>query len=602
MVAALRGAARLEVLDDHPRADIAQGRKDDAGPVAVPVLGLDRHRTKRPRSMSAFVPPGLGTLARFGPPGPSRQPPLDRVQSAAPAQYRAVAIRDLEAHEQMGRQHALQPRRRPRVARNGYTARAVEEPGQRLVQRAVPEPRPGDEFPSCAGQRHHRPAHALGQGTQERERLLPEHPRHEPLEPAGVEVHQHVERNRQRQSVVVLAGREPVGESERLVADPQRVGIIRLARGRHAGRDVLAAENQRANRVLVEPREPLLESPPVHDVRRDPGIVEREYRIVAHHRARAAELVLHDAKPLELPGIALHEGMCTVVSALDQPGADEDLPRTLPAHRREPHPTAGHERQSVERDLLEHHRLGAACIPVRVEVGAAHEIARRLLHPLGADPAGHERVRAFGLHDLGGDDPGRDGRVEHRARGQPKSGPAKTRVPPLRRAGADAAKQPREERPVNPSRRGSELAGPDSELAADVEDLAVHVQPVTHPGRREGVPPAEPAHRLARILRDRPEAAPEVYDSKEIRARIGEAALGGLGRGLAPRAPFAGIGHAQEARDDQHVGDAAERVRFEQHAPDSRVQRQPRQPAPDLRQLAVGVRSPPARAGAAGRR
>ena len=444
MVAALGRTARLEVLHDHPRADVAQGRIDDAGAVAGPILGLDRHRPERPRRMPALARPGHGTLARFDRFGPSGQPPLDRVEPATPAQHRAFPVRDLEAHQQMGGQHTPQPRRRPRVARNGYAARAVEEPGERLVQRAVPEPRPGDELPSQAGQRHHRPADTLGQGAQERKHLLLQHPRHEPLEPAGIEVDQHVVRDRHRQSVLVLAGREPVGEPQRLAADPEHVGKVRLAGETHTGRDALAAKLQHPGPVLAEPREPLLEGSPVHDMRRDPGIVECEHCIVAHHRARAAELVLHDAKTRELPGIALHEGMGALISALDQPGTHEDLSRALPAHRREPHPAAGDEGQSVERDLLEHHGLGAACIPVRVEVGAAHEITGRLLHPLRADPAGHERVRTVRLHDLGGDDPRRHGRVKHRARGQTERGPAKAGVPSLRRAGADTAQQSRE--------------------------------------------------------------------------------------------------------------------------------------------------------------
>ena len=145
---------------------------------------------------------------------------------------------------------------------------------------------------------------------------------------------------------------------------------------------------------------------------------------------------------------------------------------------------------------------------------------------------------------------------------------------------------------MDPPRGRSERAGPDSELAAEVEDLAVHVQPVPHPGRREGMPPAESAHRLARIFCDRAEAAPEIDDSEKVGPRIGESALGRLRRRLAPGGPFAGIGHAQEARDDQHVGHATERIRFEQHPPDSRVERQSRQPPADLRQPAVGVERP----------
>ena len=208
-VAALGGGARLKVLDNHPRPDVVQRRKNDAGPVADPVLGFKDHagpaagsllisedhagpaagsllisedragpaagsllipedRAGRaagsllvpedragPAAGSLLVPDddtgraagsilgfhgygaecprGVPVLAAAGdddalPPGTSDQPPFDLVEPAAPAQHRAVPIRDLEAHEQMSRQHASQPRRRPGIARNAYAAGPVEEP------------------------------------------------------------------------------------------------------------------------------------------------------------------------------------------------------------------------------------------------------------------------------------------------------------------------------------------------------------------------------------------------------------------------------------------------------------------------------------------
>ena len=322
---------------------------------------------------------------------------------------------------------------------------------------------------------------------------------------------------------------------------------------------------------------------------RDPCIVEREDRIIGHHRARAAELVLHGAKPRQLLPIALGEGVSAHVSVLDKPGAHEDLARALTAHRREPHPAPGDERQPVQRHLLEHHRFGAARIPMRVEVGAAHEIAGRLLHPFRTNPPGDERVRPLGLHHLGGDDPRRNARMEDRARGKPERGPAQTGVLALGRACAHAAQQSREQGPVNPPGRGPESARADPELVAYVADLAMDIEPIPHPGRRQGIPAAEPAHRLARLVRHRPEAAPEIDDPEKIGAGVGEPGVGDLRLRPSLGTPLARIGHAQEARNDEHVGGASKGVRFEQHAPDPRIERKSREPAPDLREIAAGI-------------
>ena len=68
--------------------------------------------------------------------------------------------------------------------------------------------------------------------------------------------------------------------------------------------------------------------------------------------------------------------------------------------------------------------------------------------------------------------------------------------------------------------------------------------------------------------------------------------MGGRRRRAPPGPPLAGVGHAQEARDDQHFGDAPERVGLQQHAPDPRIEREPREATADLRESAVRVHRP----------
>ena len=134
------------------------GRRTDPRPRPAPLRTSTTHaRARATRTRDPFAARPTRTV---------RPAALHRVEPAAPAQHRAFPVRDLEAHQQMGRQHTPQPHWRPRVARNGYAARVVEEPGERLVQRPVPEPRPGDELPSQAGQRHHRPANILGRARK----------------------------------------------------------------------------------------------------------------------------------------------------------------------------------------------------------------------------------------------------------------------------------------------------------------------------------------------------------------------------------------------------------------------------------------------------
>ena len=238
--------------------------------------------------------------------------------------------------------------------------------------------------------------------------------------------------------------------------------------------------------------------------------------------------MLGGPQPRQHPRVVLGEGVAACIPVLDEPGAQEDLAGALAAHRRVPHLAPGDEGQPVQRHLLEHHRLGAAGVPVRVEVGAAHEVAGRLLHPLRADPSGHERIGPAGLHHLGRHDPRRHRRMQGRARGEPERGPAKARVLPFRRARPHATQQPREQGAVDPPGRGRPRpARADPELAAYLADLAVHVGPVPHPGRREGMPAAEPARRPVRLVHGGPEAAPELDDPEEVGARVREPGAGG---------------------------------------------------------------------------
>ena len=127
-VAVLGRAAGLEMLDHHPRSNVAKGREDRAEPAAAPVLGFRGDGAEGPREMGALAGGG-SPPARL--PGALGRAPLQRFEAAAPADHRAVPRHDLEAHVQMRRQNAPQPLRRPGIGGDAHAPGAIEEAGQR---------------------------------------------------------------------------------------------------------------------------------------------------------------------------------------------------------------------------------------------------------------------------------------------------------------------------------------------------------------------------------------------------------------------------------------------------------------------------------------
>ena len=68
---------------------------------------------------------------------------------------------------------------------------------------------------------------------------------------------------------------------------------------------------------------------------------------------------------------------------------------------------ARHERQAVQRHPLEGHHLAALGVPVRLAVGALHQVARDPLDGLRLDACGGPSVQPAGLDQLRHHDPAR---------------------------------------------------------------------------------------------------------------------------------------------------------------------------------------------------
>ena len=132
---------------------------------------------------------------------------------------------------------------------------------------------------------------------------------------------------------------------------------------------------------------------------------------------------------------------------------------------------------------------------------------------------------------------------------------------------------------------GTRLVAGEPQLVAELADLRREVLPLADAQEVEELGPAALAELVRRELAaPRAHVLPQVHPGQEVRARVGEPGVRGVGLvGLVGR-PLPGVLGGEARRDDGDLVQAAELVGLEHHAPDAGVDGQARQPASGLRQ------------------
>ena len=245
------------------------------------------------------------------------------------------------------------------------------------------------------------------------------------------------------------------------------------------------------------------------------------------------------------------------------------------------------------RDLLGRHGRAAPGVPARLAVGAPDQVPGQRLGPLGLDPRHRPAPTAGRSPPARRPSPRPAGSGPARSRGRWRNwlrGPRRTR--PARAAGRgpsgrgsaffstafmpmcdsrpassdmctrsaspaaipglarrDVAARARHRPPRRPGRLDD-----DAQVAGGLAELAVHVLPLADPQVVQVLAAAHPAERrrgqLALLVA---QVVPQRHEGQEVRARLGEPGVLGVGRVPRVGGPLARVLDGQRRRDDQHL-------------------------------------------------
>ena len=280
--------------------------------------------------------------------------------------------------------------------------------------------------------------------------------------------------------------------------------------------------------------------------------------------------------------------------ALDQRVPDEQLPGQLRVDPGVVDRPADDDRQPEQRDPLGRDHPGPPLRPVRLVVEPDDQVAGQLLGPLRLDPGDRTGPQPGGLHQLGRDHPARRLLGQRAARPDRELRAARPGVLAGAWTGLLPHAQVREQ--SGQQRAGDRLRvhlgrGPghrDPELAQDTAQLSVQVLPLAHPQVVQELGRAQPPERAGgQCVLPVLEVVPEVEQGGEVRRRVGEPAVGGVGRLLLLGRPLPRVLDRQRRGDHQHLVQAAVALGLEHHPAQPRVDGQLGERPPELGEGAV---------------
>ena len=347
---------------------------------------------------------------------------------------------------------------------------------------------------------------------------------------------------------------------------------------------------------------PAVEMPRRHDRRIDPPVVEIEERLIVDQDVPASGAVLQFLDVLEQRPVGGEELVVGTPLALHQRMPDEQLPGEFGVDPAVGHLAACDQRDAEQRDPLVRHDGAAILLPVWFAVRTNDEMPGEAFRPFRLDPGDDPGVQPRGLDEFGGHHEPRwlskqrrsreDRRTWRRAhQGNRALSASRSPTCDSNPASSDWCTSVR----VRVRRSASHwllsgstganagaFCGCMPEPLGDRPQLAVHVLPLPHPQVMQVFGLAHPAElRRRQLPLLMPQVSPQVQQSQEVRGRVGESPVPGVGGVLGVGRSLPRILDGQAGRDDQHFTETAVVVGRHHHPRQPRVEGERGEPAAD---------------------
>ena len=259
-----------------------------------------------------------------------------------------------------------------------------------------------------------------------------------------------------------------------------------------AAHELFAGEFEQARRFLLRILAPLLKAGHVNNIGRDCRVVEREHVVVVNQYILSPRLVFNVLDLADQLSVVTQELSMRIDFAGDQALTDKYLARFDRIDGTVMHAPTWVDDEAVQRHLLECHHLAALPLPVRLEMGARHQMSGKLLDPFRFDRRHRARIHARGFGELRRHHPfhprGFLLRVLLRTTRQLEFNAAGAEIViALDALGADIADQAGEQRAMNVIKLGR-LAIQMHTLRRDqLAELRMHIAPLAHAQGREKI-------------------------------------------------------------------------------------------------------------------
>lgn len=454
--------------------------------------------------------------------------------------------------------------------------------------------------------------------------LLHEQAGHQPLATRGRHRIDERERQLQRHAVGHVARNETIRERQRVAGELEFARVVaRACPGRFAEHVVERPVQRRLFGRRSAPV-PGVERGRRADVGRQLACEERCELLVVAQQSAASPFRFDLARLCEHARIRAQERRARIDLAAREALAQEQRMRLVWLLAPELHETLLREHQAEQRGLFVRDDRATLARPVRVAPAPLHEVRRLLLDPCRLDARARERVDLAQVKDLPREQPRGRRLRDIRSRKDPEPAFARPAVLPLfvlardlrRPAGEKAAVDGFVRAGIGEWGMGNGRSDNLFRVAArciairarlDVfhhsrfpiahsaqllreQELPMHLPPFAHAQEREEVLLAPVAQfRLREFGVGLDVRVPEAQHADEIRTRVGEARVRGVGLRTRVGGTLARILHAEEGREHEQFAQRAEPARLDQHPSERDVDRELREVPPDRREALVAV-------------
>ncbi len=374
-----------------------------------------------------------------------------------------------------------------RLRRNRLTGFGSQFPGNRRQELSHAELDPIGDAAGRIGSRNQLPPDRFGKRAYQAHDLFREHSGDEPTQLVVVDRLQQIDWQRQRQAIVRTPLREPIVDREPLLVDPDRIrkafGICsRLG----SGHEVFALHHQSRFEVRVG-LEGVSQGRHVPDPERQSSIVECPHRRFVQHQPAITGPGCLTRDLVQQFGVLPQETEGRIDLVLSECFANEDLPGNPRVDRSVRHPPPPTDRETEQQHAFGRQYALLLSRPERVQILAFDQMSGQRFDPGRIDTGNPTQIPFGGLDQFRGDDPFRASLERAGTGPQIELLLVAAQVFILAVLDRHGRQQARQQRAVD----GRIRVAPrfQAELAAldQIEQLAMHVLPLPHPGIREEV-------------------------------------------------------------------------------------------------------------------